>query len=83
MSESLYYLLYQGEVYSSVSDMTRVFQLERDLVSVIHTFKQKTEQKLERIKKWVIIHFFSLFNFFMADLEIVFISKLYIYALEI
>lgn len=41
----------QGEVYSSVSDMTRVFQLERDLVTVMLTFKQKTEEKLNRIKK--------------------------------
>ncbi|XP_023346532.1 prolyl 4-hydroxylase subunit alpha-2 [Eurytemora carolleeae] len=39
----------QGEVFSSVSDMSRVFQLERDLVGVLLDFAQKTQNKLNKI----------------------------------
>jgi len=49
----LYLSLAQGEVFSSVTDMQRVFKLERDLVEVMLEFAQKTETKLNKIKKYL------------------------------
>jgi len=59
----------QGEVFSSVSDMQRVFKLERDLVNVMLEFAQKTERKLNRIKKYL-SDYSSTLDEFPEDLDI-------------
>ena len=40
------------EVFSSVSDMKAVFQLERNLVGELLNYAEKLQRKLNRIKKW-------------------------------
>ena len=39
------------EVFSSVSDMKAVFQLERNLVGELLNYAEKLQRKLNRIKK--------------------------------
>ena len=39
------------EVFSSVSDMKEVFQLERNLVGELLNYAEKLQRKLNRIKK--------------------------------
>jgi len=41
------------EVFSSVSDMKAVFQLERNLVGELLNYAEKLQRKLNRIKKYV------------------------------
>ena len=41
-----------GEVFSSVSDMQAIFQLERNLVGELLSYAEKLQGKLARIKKW-------------------------------
>ena len=40
-----------GEVFSSVSDMQAVFQLERNLVGELLSYAEKLQGKLMKIKK--------------------------------
>ena len=40
-----------GEVFSSVSDMQAVFQLERNLVGELLSYAEKLQGKLTKIKK--------------------------------
>ena len=40
-----------GEVFSSVSDMQAIFQLERNLVGELLSYAEKLQGKLARIKK--------------------------------
>ena len=42
-----------GEVFSSISDMQAVFQLERNLVGELLNYAEKLQGKLNKIKKWV------------------------------
>ena len=39
-----------GEVFSSVSDMQEIFQLERNLVGELLNYAEKLQGKLNRIK---------------------------------
>ena len=41
-----------GEVFSSVSDMQEIFQLERNLVGELLNYAEKLQGKLNRIKMW-------------------------------
>ena len=40
-----------GEVFSSISDMQAVFQLERNLVGELLNYAEKLQGKLNKIKK--------------------------------
>ena len=41
-----------AEVFSSVSDMQEIFQLERNLVAELLIYAEKLQGKLNRIKTW-------------------------------
>lgn len=45
--------LVRGEVYSSASDMKGVFQLEREMVSILGGYASKLHAKLNRINDYL------------------------------
>ncbi len=47
----------RAEVYSSASDMTSVFQLEREMVNILGGFALKLNAKLNRINDYLKVTF--------------------------